>query len=80
MVDCGLSVVSCGGAWRRPLAQQGVHTVSVAPEGSQDQRGSPCLVLLVHLGASLLQQHLQGLSVTMVCLQRTLQLSNRTAG
>lgn len=80
MVNHGLSAVSRGGARRRPLAQQGVHTVSVAPDGGQGQRGPPCLVLLVHLGAPLLQQHLQGLGVTVICLQRTLQLSNCTAG
>lgn len=78
MVERALSVVSGGGARRRPLAQQGVHAVSVAPDGSEDQRGSARLVLLVHLAASLQQQqHLQGLSVAVVRLQRRLQRFTR---
>lgn len=68
-VDSGTSVLDVSGARRRPLAEEGVHTVSVAPEGSQGQGGPPCLIPLVHLRLPL-QQHLQGLSVSVVRLQR----------
>lgn len=79
MVDRGLSEPSGGAARRRALAQQRVHAVGVAPRGSEGQRGSARLVLLVHLGASLQQQHLQGLSVTVVRLRRSTQRSHCTA-
>lgn len=69
VVDGGTPMLSGGGEWRRPLAEQGVNAVGVPPQGSQGQRGSPCLVPLVHISLPL-QQHLEGLSVTVVRLQR----------
>lgn len=69
VVYWGTPMLSRGGVWRRPLAEQGVDAVGVPPQGSQGQRGSPCLVPLVHIGLPL-QQHLEGLSVTVICLQR----------
>lgn len=68
VVDWGTPMLSRGGVWRRPLAEQVVNAVGVPPQGSQGQWGSPCLVPLVHISLPL-QQHLEGLSVTMVRLQ-----------
>lgn len=67
-MDRSASVLGVGGAWRRPLAEEGVNAVSVAPQSSQSQRGPACLVTPVHVPLPL-QQHLQGLSVAMVRLQ-----------
>lgn len=67
-------MLGVSGAWRRPLTEEGVNALSVAPEGSQGQGGPPRLVPLVHLRLPL-QQHLQGLSVAVVRLQRQ-RLSN----
>lgn len=60
-----LAVSSVG---RGPLAEKGVDTLYVAPEGCQSQRGPACLIPLVHICLPL-QQHLQSLSVAMVSLQ-----------
>lgn len=62
-----------GAARRRPLAEEGVNTVSVAAKGSQGQGRPPRLVPLVHLPLPL-QQNLQGLSVAMVRLQKGIYL------
>lgn len=69
VVDWGTTMLGRGGVWRRPLAEQRVDAVGVPPQGSQGQRGSPCLVPLVHIGLPL-QQHFEGLSVTVIRLQR----------
>lgn len=69
VVDWGTTMLSRGGEGRRPLAEQGVDAVGVPPQGSQGQRGSPCLVPLVHIRLPL-QQHLEGLSVTVISLPR----------
>ncbi len=66
-MDRATSILGVGGAWRRPLAEEGVNAVSVTPEGGQGQGGPPRLVPLVHLPLPL-QQHLQGLSVAVVRL------------
>lgn len=68
-VDRGASVLGVGGARRRPLAEEGVDAVGVAPEGGQGQGGPPCLIPLVHVPLPL-QQHLQRLSVAVVRLHR----------
>jgi len=64
-------VLLISGVWRRPLAEEGVNAVSVAPQGGQGQRGPPRLIPLVHLPLPL-QQHLQSLSMAVVRLQSTL--------
>lgn len=66
-MDGGAAVQRVSGARRCPLAEEGVHAVRVATEGSQGQRAPPCFVPMVHFCLPL-QQHLQGLSVAMVCL------------
>lgn len=68
-MDGVASVLGVGGARRRPLAEEGVNTVSVTPESGQSQGSPPCLIPLVHLPLPL-QQYLQGLSVAVVCLHR----------
>lgn len=62
-------MLGVSGARRRPLAEEGVNTVSVSPQGGQGQGCPPRLIPLVHLSLPL-QQHLQGLSVAVVRLQR----------
>lgn len=68
-VDRVAAVLGVGGARRRPLAEEGVDALGVAPQGGERQRGPPRLVPLVHLPLPL-QQHLQGLRVAVVRLQR----------